>query len=165
VKNLVFSTFLVLAVFGFTAGTARAQSPHFIHTASVSGINSSGDVTVSWKEAGVGNNTFISYSFTANAIADYGCVNGGGKHPKATNKATVQGPVSSSGTFQSDKNGSISASLTLTPPALPSDFSCPSGQTLVLADITYADMELTDTTNNISADLSPTSVSAVFVKF
>lgn len=133
-KNVILATSLFLAMVGFTAGTARAQSPHFIHTATVTGIDSSGEVTVSFKEAGVGNSTFVSYSFTADASADYGCINGGSKHPKAANKATSQGPVSSSGTFQSGKNGSISASLTLTPPPPPSGFSCPAGQTEVIAD-------------------------------
>jgi hypothetical protein len=71
--------------------------------------------------------------------------------PSAKNKTTVNGPVTATGTFNSGKNGNVTASLTVNPP--PSDISCPSGQTLKLASVSYTDVTLTDTTNNISVRL------------
>jgi hypothetical protein len=71
--------------------------------------------------------------------------------PSAKNKTTVNGPVTATGTFNSGKNGNVTASLTVNPP--PSDISCPSGQTLKLASVSYTDVTLTDTTNNISVML------------
>jgi hypothetical protein len=36
-------------------------------------------------------------------------------------------------------------------------FSCPSGQTLVLASVSYTNITLTDTTNNVSTSVADTS--------
>ncbi len=156
-------TFLFLLA--TSPGPVLAQSPHFIGTASVVGVNSDASLNVSWKEAGLGNNVTVAYEFSGQAIADYGCINGGGNHPQASNKETVQGPVSATGSFSSGKNGSISASLTIEPPPPPSTFSCPGGQTLVLADITYSGLALADTTNGIDATLNATSASRTFFTF
>ena len=59
--------------------------------------------------------------------------------------------MSAEGSFNSGKNGNVTASLTLSPP--PSDISCPKGQTLQLAQVTYNNVTLTDLTNNISVSL------------
>jgi len=117
---------------------------------------------VSFKEAGVGNNASINYLASANATANYACINGGSNHPKASNKEQVSGPVSAPGTFSSGKNGSISQSLTLEPPS-PGSFSCPSGQTMVLEDVSYTDVSITDTTNGITEDI-PGTYARVFFK-
>jgi hypothetical protein len=45
----------------------------------------------------------------------------------------------------------VTAALTVDPP--PSDISCPGGQTLQLALVSYTDVVLTDRTNGISVDL------------
>lgn len=76
----------VLLVFGLllaTAGTAYAGSPHFVGdpTFTVSGRT----VTVSGKEAGLGNEEQIHVVLTATAE----CINGGGNHPKASNKTSI----------------------------------------------------------------------------
>src|SRR6266567_6101702 len=142
---------LPLVLMNFTAGIALAQSPHFI-SASASGPDSDGNLIVSFKEAGLGSNATISYIAAANATATYACINGGDKNPKATNKQSVGGPVATPGTFSSGKNGSISQSLTVEPPS-PGSFSCPSGQTMVLADVSYTDVSITDTTNGITEDI------------
>jgi hypothetical protein len=141
------TTLVLLAIAGISAGTAWAQSPHFTKTGAT--IQSDGSLNVSFKEAGLGDNLLISYEATADATATYGCINGGGNHPKATNKETVSGPVSASGTFSSGKNGTISQSLTLSPPG-PGDFTCPGGQTLELGSVSYTNVSITDTTNGVS---------------
>jgi hypothetical protein len=75
-------------------------------------------------------------------------INKGGGNPSAQNKTTVAGPVSATGTFNSGKNGQVTASLTVDPP--PSNISCPPGQNLQLAQVSYTDILLTDLTNSES---------------
>jgi hypothetical protein len=143
--------FLILC-FLYPQASAHAQNPHFVYCSPHIGSGyQADDLIVSWKEAGLGNNENVDYTTSADATAQYGCINGGGHHPKATNKQVVNGPVSAEGTFNSGRNGSISADLVLQPPDA-GDFSCPSGQILVLLCGTYTDVQLTDTTNDISCD-------------
>ena len=131
----------------FTATTAFAQSPHFISASdALSTTENLGDLVVSFKEAGLGNNALIDYTAAADGTATYACINGGGNHPSASNKETVSGPVSANGQFSSGKNGTISQSLTVEEPG-PGSFSCPGGQTFVLADVSFSNVSITDTTN------------------
>jgi len=149
--SAVLVTSLVMLAFSVT--TAFAAAPHFI-SASAS-IGNGGVLVVSWKEAGLGDNQLIAYTVSADATATYVCVNGGNHNPSASNKTTVSGPVSASGSFSSGKNGNITASLSAAPPSAP-DF-CPNGQKTELALVTYTNITLTDTTNNISVDLGTRS--------
>jgi hypothetical protein len=143
---------LAIALLALTISTAFAAAPHFISaSASING----GNLVVSWKEAGLGDNQLIHYTVSADATATYVCVNGGNHNPSASNKTTVSGPVSASGTFSSGKNGNITASLSAAPPSAP-DF-CPNGQKTELALVTYTNITLTDTTNNISVTLGTRS--------
>ena len=131
---------------------ALAVSPHFISaSATLSGTN----LVVNFKEAGLGTNQLINYTASADATATYVCVNRGGANPSASNKTTVSGPVTASGTFSSGKNGNVVASLTLMPPSAGS-FSCPSGQTLAIAQVTYTNVAITDTTNAITEPIPGT---------
>lgn len=141
-------------VIGISSAAAFAQSPHFI-TAGAAFQGSGPNLVVTFKEAGLGNNQLINYTASANATAEYACINGGGNHPKAANKETVSSPVSASGTFSSGKNGNVSASLTLSPPG-PGSFSCPPGQTMVLGYVSYTNVAITDTTNNVSQSITGT---------
>jgi hypothetical protein len=138
-----------LALMAMMATAAFAQNEHFIRASG--SLNNDGSLTVSFKEAGLGTNQNIDYALTADATATYVCVNRGGANPSAQNKTTVAGPVIATGTFNSGKNGQVTASLTVSPP--PSDISCPPGQSLELASVTYTNVVLTDTTNNVSIAL------------
>ena len=147
---IIFTLPMMLAgVIMATAPAALADSPHFIKATGT--LNADGSLTVNFKEAGLGTNELIDYALTANATATYVCVNKGGANPSAQNKTTVAGPVSATGTFSSGKNGQVTASLTVSPP--PSDISCPPGQSLNLASVSYTNVTLTDTTNNVSISL------------
>ncbi|TNC23232.1 hypothetical protein FG385_22490 [Amycolatopsis alkalitolerans] len=117
-------------------------------------LNANGTLTVAFKEAGLGNNQNITYVLSADATATYVCVNRGGANPSASNKTEVSGPVSATGTFNSGKNGQITASLTVSPP--PTSLTCPPGQSLQLAQVTYTNVTLTDTTNGIPAPIEGT---------
>ena len=136
----------ILAMSLVAAAPALAVSPHFVSSNAT--LNQNGTLTVNFKEAGLGTNQNINYLLSADATATYVCVNRGGANPSAQNKTTVAGPVSATGTFSSGKNGQVTSSLTVSPPA--SNISCPPGQSLELASVSYTNVVLTDTTNNVS---------------
>jgi hypothetical protein len=119
------------------ASPASAANPHFI-TASASGPNGSGDLAVNFKIAGLGDNVTLTVTATADATALYACQNNGGNFPSDPKKQQVSGPVIASGPFTSGKNGQITASLTLHPPA--STLDCPNGQHEVLASVSYTNV-------------------------
>jgi hypothetical protein len=144
-KRRIATVALVFMAVAMIAQQALAQNEHFIRASG--NLNNNGTLTVSFKEAGLGTNQEIHYTLTADATATYVCVNRGGANPSAQNKTTVAGPVSAEGTFNSGKNGQVTASLTVSPP--PSDISCPPGQSLELASVSYTNVVLTDTTNNV----------------
>ena len=139
----------LLALVGLLPQTAWASTSgaHFM-SASAS-VNNDGALVVNWDEAGLGQQQ-INYTLSADATAIYACVNGGGNHPKATNKQAVEGQVNNGATF-TPENGRVKESLTAGPLSAGS-FTCPSGQKLVLAKVTYSNIVLTDTTNNVVAN-------------
>jgi hypothetical protein len=63
-----------------------------------SAVNDGGALVVNWDEAGLGQQQ-VNYTLSADATAIYACINGGGNHPKATNKQTVAGQVNNGATF------------------------------------------------------------------
>ena len=134
------------------AAPAQAVAAKF-HSVS-SSVTSTGALSVSFDERGLGNGN-IDYVLSADATAVYACINGGGKHPSAANKETVNGDVSAAGSFES-RNGRVSATLTAGPIGAGS-FACPSGQRLVLASISYTNIVLTDTTNGTVANVGDIS--------
>jgi hypothetical protein len=147
----------VIAILALGAGSTLAAPPQTsgAHFMSASGsVDSSGALVVSFDEAGVGTSS-ITYSLTADATAVYACINGGGNHPKAANKQTNAGDVSGGGTFE-PKHGRVTGSVSAGPISAGS-FSCPSGQRLVLASVSYTNIVLTDTQNNVSATIADTS--------
>ena len=159
-RRLGSACFLAIVLLALTVSTAFAASPHFI-SASAAFAGSGPNLNVSFKEAGLGDNLLISYVASADGAAVYACINGGGNHPSASNKETVSGPVSATGTFSSGKNGTISQTLTLHPPSAGA-FSCPIGQNLVLAFVSYSHVAITDTTNGVSAPIAGTFSRCLF---
>ena len=134
------------------ATAAHAVSPHFVRaSAQLSGTS----LVVNFKEAGLGTNQNIDYVASATATATYVCVNRGGANPSAANKTTITEPVSQGGTFNSGKNGQVTASLTIAAPG-PGSFSCPPGQSLEIASVTYTDVAITDTTNDVTEPIPGT---------
>jgi hypothetical protein len=142
-------TLLLTAAF---ASSASASAPNFFGVSS--SVNGNGALVVNWDERGLGNGD-VDYTLTANATALYACINGGGNHPKASNTASFQGQVSAGGSFEA-KNGRIIASLTAGPLSSGS-FTCPGGQKLVLANVSYTNIVLTDTTNGVSVSIPDAS--------
>ncbi len=150
---LLFGALLALSF----AAPAFADA-HFL-SASAS-INNAGALVCSFSEAGLGSTVTSEHiSCSADSNATYACINGGGNHPKATNKETVAGPVTGSGDFPV-RNGRTNGSVT-SGPIGPGDFSCPGGQSLVLASVSYTNIQLTGLggdTANVPGTLSRTFV-------
>ncbi len=63
--------------------------------------------------------------------------------------------MSAAGSFE-PKDGRVVASLSAGPPSAGS-FSCPNGQKLVLASVSYTNIVLTDTTNDVTTEVSDAS--------
>lgn len=143
------AAFAIMLLF---ATSAFADAPKF-HRAT-SSVDGSGALVVSFDERGLGNGD-IDYTLTADATAVYACINGGGNHPQAANKETVNAEVSAGGSFEA-KNGRVVASLSAGPPSAGA-FSCPPGQRLVLASVSYTNIVLTDTTNGVSTSVADAS--------
>jgi len=96
------------------AAPALADSPHFINASA--SVDNAGNLVCTFKEAGLGNTVSTeAVTCSADATAVYACINGGGNHPKASNKATVSGPVSGGDNFPV-RNGSTTGSITVPPP-------------------------------------------------
>jgi len=126
-----------LAVLALSSQAVLAGSPHFVGAVTVTRDGNS--LTVSGKEAGLGNEEQVHIVVTATAE----CINPGQHHPKAANKASV----SAEGDFPV-QNGKATFELTLTATFQP---DCTPPMTVVFTDVT-----VTDTTNGISASLSGT---------
>ena len=144
-------TLLVAAAVIASGGIAYATSPHFVSaTGAVS--QTTGDLTVSFKEAGLGTNQNIDYTLQASTESfTWQCFTKSGNKPQGS----PQGPFvfaneSVSGTFSSGKNGNVTGSLTLD--ALQGSASCNGGGLkLCLIDAEYDGVTFADTTNNIVA--------------
>jgi hypothetical protein len=153
---------LCLTVAGALPAGATSGAHFFADTAA--SVTSSGPATgalsVNIDEAGVGSQT-VNYTLDWSATADYGCLNGGGNHPQAANKAATSANGASS-LSESPIHGRVMATVSVssTPPPAPTSLSC-GGQTEVLADVSYT-ATLTDTTNHTSIDLK---ASATFFTF
>lgn len=142
-----------IAALAIGAGSASAtQGAHFFSTSS--SVADNGALVVTWDEAGVGQQQ-VNYTLNADATALYACINNGGHNPKASNKRTFNGTVTADGTFN-PTNGRVHGSFTAGPLTEPS-FTCPSGQTRVLAQATYTNIVLTDTTNAVTANVADAS--------
>jgi hypothetical protein len=141
-------------------GGALAQNAHFVKTPTAS-FTEDFDILSTFKEAGVGNNVSITYNLTATATGACACVTKNGNCPQAANKIPPIG-VLGTGTLESDKNGNIVGSLIAEEPECQqvSPATCPHGQTNTLTSISYSDITLTDTNNNVSSLTKPSALSA-----
>jgi hypothetical protein len=116
---------------------AQAGSPHFVQSPTIS--RSGNTLTVSGKEAGLGNEEQVHIVLSATAE----CINGGLRHPRAANKTSV----SSAGDFPV-QNGKADFTLSVTATFDP---SCSPPMTVRFTNVT-----LTDTTNGISKSFTGT---------
>ena len=125
-------TALLLLATSLVVPGALAGSPHFVDS-TVTASRSGNTLTVSGKEAGLGDESQVHIVVTATAE----CINGGGNHPKAVNKESV----STAGDFPV-QNGKANFTLSVTATFQP---SCSPPMTVAFTNVT-----VTDTTNGIS---------------
>jgi hypothetical protein len=155
VASLVAVVSLSALAFGVSPG--MADSPHFLKA--TASLDSSGNLICAFKEAGLGTTvSTANVSCSASASATYACINGGGNHPQAANKETVTAPVTGGGTFPV-RNGSVTGSITVAPPG-PGNFSCPGGQRLVLAGVSYSGITVSG--EGATTSTTPSQLSATF---
>lgn len=147
-RHLIAGLAIVVAASIGSVLPASAVAAKFFDTTAT--VNNNGSLTVSFDERGLGNGN-IDYTLTADVDATFACINGGGKNPSAANKRTISSEVTARGSFES-KNGRVVASLTTVAPSA-GDFTCPPGQRLRLASVTYSNIVLTDTTNGSSTSV------------
>jgi len=139
----ILAPIMVAVLLMASIGVALAQSPHFIsRPTNASGPDALGNLTVNFKIAGLGSNVWTTVTASADATAEYACRNRGGNFPSDPKKQEVAGPVTASGGFESGKNGQITGSLTLRPPA--ATISCPGNQQLVLLNVTYTNVAVSE---------------------
>jgi hypothetical protein len=148
---------IVMLAFGVGMASATNGAHFFSATGSVA---DNGALQVSWDEAGVGNSE-VFYTLSTDASATYACINGGGQHPKAANKQSVNGPLTSPSIGEQPQNGRVTVTNAISLGPLGSTLTCPSGQTFVLACVSYSNITLTDTTNHVSTSIA--DVSRTFV--
>jgi hypothetical protein len=143
-----------LSALMLAAGPAAADSPHFISEGTAS-ITSSGAYLVSnFKEAGLGSTT-TTEAITLHvdtASATYACVNGGGNHPKATNKQSATSSLNVTQNF-AVRNGQTTGSISAGPPAAgPFQPPCSPPQTVVLVEVSYSGVSLIGLAGDTSAE-------------
>jgi hypothetical protein len=97
---IIFNLFILLTI---TVTTVFAGNPHFVGKISVKVDGNT--LTVSGKEAGLGNESQVYIEVSADAY----CINRGGKHPKADNKESF-----STGGYFPVQNGKANFQLSLT---------------------------------------------------
>lgn len=134
-KRYVVVAALVGAMAAMSA-VALAGNPHFV-TADATRTNNT--LTVTFKEAGLGNEPQVHVVLSATAL----CINNGGKHPKAVNKASV----SAAGDFPV-QNGKAEGTLSVTATFQP---DCSPPMTVVFTNVT-----LTDETSGATANIPGT---------
>lgn len=122
-KRFVVAAALVGAIVAISA-VAFAGSPHFV---TADATRSDNTLTVTFKEAGLGNEPQVHIVLSATAL----CINNGGKHPKAVNKASVSAaddfPV---------QNGKAEGTLSVTATFQP---ECSPPMTVAFTDVTLVD--------------------------
>ena len=135
---IVVLAFMGLAVLGMPQ--AFAGSPHFVDDSVQAVNNGNNTLTVSGKEAGLGDEQQVHIVVTATAL----CINGGGNHPKAVNKSSVSG----GGDFPV-QNGKANFSITTSPAVFQPSCSPP-------MTVAFTNIVVTDTTNNVTTTLRGT---------
>jgi hypothetical protein len=137
-KKLMVLGLAIVAFAAVAATSAEAASPHFLRA--TSSVDSQGNLLCGFKEAGLGDVATTTVTCTADVTAVFACINGGGNHPQAANKETISTMVE--GTVDVPvRNGQTTGTVIVGPPS-PGDFSCPNGQRLVLASVSYTNVTL-----------------------
>jgi hypothetical protein len=135
-KKLYVVVAALVGAIAAVSAVALAGNPHFI---TADATRSGNTLTVSFKETGLGNEPQVHIVLSATAL----CINNGGKHPKAVNKASV-----SSGEDFPVQNGKAEGTLSVTATFQP-DCSPP-------MSVQFTNVTLTDETSGATANIPGT---------
>ena len=128
---------------------AATSGAHFMRASA--SVNSSGALVVQFVEAGLGNEN-VQYLLSADGSGIFGCINGGGNHPKAENKETQALVVVATASAEA-KNGKVTATITGPVPTTTQPFCPPGFPTASLFSVVYSDILLKDVSNNVATSL------------
>jgi hypothetical protein len=150
-KRLLIVLGLLIACTASARTTGTSGTPTFISASA--GTNSSGWLITNFKETGLNPAEYeVTYKFSAYAVANYGCV----ARKKVTQLGQVAAPESTTVTVQIPHNGAITSGLAIEAPGPQAGWSCPSGSTLEVLNVSYSEVSLQDTTNGITPGLTGT---------
>jgi hypothetical protein len=158
-KHLNILTLTTIAFLGCMATTMRADSPHFVRGPTASFDSRSGELCVSFKEAGLGNLP-ITYTITAGLeVFTFQCFTRHGNEPQG-DPNNISLSDQSAQTTITPHNGQITGTLCLSPQQ---DGAGCQGHGLVLKLIAahYFDTVFCDATNNVCVDLGDQGGSVV----
>ena len=128
-KKIILSCAIALIAL-FSVSTARAQNIHFIGSPTITDLGT--QLQFCGKLAGLGNSQLVTITLSTTATTITTCTNPGGNVAPGQTKT---GTVSTSGTFQSSKNGSVTFCLTTD---APTPGKCPNGNwTGQVTDVTF----------------------------
>jgi hypothetical protein len=144
-------TLTMIALSSFMATAMRADSPHFIRGPTANYDSSTGDLCVSFKEAGLGN-TPITYTLTAGTETfTFQCFTRHDNEPQG-DPNNVSFSDESTSTTLTPHNGQITGSLCLMPQQDGAD--CQGhGLVIKLLAASYEDVTFCDSTDNICVSL------------
>jgi hypothetical protein len=114
-KQLSILTMTMIALSGFVATTVRAQSPHYVGAQTFNLNSVTGDYSVTFKEAGLGS-TPVTYTLASgtDTLFTYQCFTKSGGQPQGAPNS-VSGSTDTTITTITPHNGSVTATITLTP--------------------------------------------------
>jgi hypothetical protein len=153
-KRIAVIVVAALAILGFSATNAFAQSGHFVTgggnapTCTDIGLQ----VTCTGKVAGLGGTTF-EITIAASGIATVECINPAGN--RAPGQDTAVDVAGSTGPQPTPRNGQFLFSITTDSPApLPPTPTCPNEQwTAVITDVAFTDATLTLLEDGVVSDV------------
>jgi hypothetical protein len=124
---------------------------HFVAGGTASSIDpTTGVLTVTFHEAGLGNNQEVVATLTGEAHAVYQWFNHGGNRPMGQ-PFYVNETFSLTGTFTSDDNGQIQGTFSVSPPGVDAFFATNHAANWVpKLTISYTDVGIQDVTNGVS---------------
>jgi hypothetical protein len=148
-----------LGTLALLAVSSFAQNAHFVKGPTATIDSKTGDYTVSFKEAGLGN-TPVTFSLTAvNASFTFQCFNKGGNNPQGAPNGVS---FSNDTTFitLTPRNGQITGSISLMPDKDGADCQG-NGLLLFLIAASYQGVTFCDVTNNLCESVPDLQVSNV----
>jgi hypothetical protein len=160
-RRLTVAATVLLVAMAISVGQISAISAHFVSGPTASLSTTTGDYTVSFKEAGLGNGP-VTYSLTASTETfTFQCFTKSGNKPQGEPNSVSFSGVSTQTTL-TPRNGQITGSISLIPEL--DGASCQGGGlVLFLIAVDYQGVTFADVTNNIVVTMPNLSASGLSI--